>query len=81
MVRVRATERFRGLGGPVRPCKLFPAVVARSVRHCSAGVLLSSSGGGGGRWVPAAAGLPGYRPALGKGGERRGLSLKTPSWS
>lgn len=55
------------------------------MRHCSAGVLLPSCGGGGGPWVPArlagGGGTPGYWPALGNGGERRELSLKTPSWS
>lgn len=82
MVWVPATGRSRGLGRPARTCKLFPAVVARSVQHCSARVLLPSCGGGGGRWVPATRAGGSETPKLSAGswkGQREGRILENSS--
>lgn len=82
VVWVPATGRSRGLGRPARTCKLFPAVVARSVQHCSARVLLPSCGGGGGRWVPATRAVGSETPKLSAGswkGQREGRILENSS--
>lgn len=73
MVWVPATRRSEG---PARACKLFPVVVAGSVRYCFARVVLHPMERvevpGFRRREQAAAKLPGHRSALGKGGESRG---------